>query len=286
MCGIGAINTAKADFSQINVRLLAKNLMRGLQVRGKHASGAAWYETEPTEGHHVFYAKKDIPARQFIPALDQMPRKCRNVILHTRYATLGDPADNRNNHPILVPGIVGVHNGVIRNHNELIARHGGRRTGEVDSESLFRLLQHSPERVADLATIQGAVATAWIDVQEPRSLHLARCSGRPMAVAQTKNGSTIMASTKDIVKTAMWKSGVFADFEYEVPEWTYLKVTGGSIVEYDQIPVPDWYREQQEEEERAKRARKYQRPTPLWGSSDGDLHSMFPSSYGNASDRW
>lgn len=235
MCGIAAINTNPRDFSSIDTRKLARNLLLAIEERGRHATGVGWYQKEPDpdSGVNVFTMKSGVRAREFVDSgsLNQMPRRARNVILHTRYATLGDPANDDNNHPIVVPGIVGMHNGVLDNYEYLFDKYAEDRYGEVDSECLMWLIKNSKDICHDLGDVDGAATIQWIDVEQPTVLHLVRLSGRPMSVAQTKRGSLVMASTRRLLLKAMNRSNVHPDFIFDVPEFTYLRVQSGRIDE-------------------------------------------------------
>lgn len=69
---------------------------------------------------------------------------------HSRLVTNGLQSDNDNNQPVIVPGAVGIHNGIITNEAELWARHTEmtRRT-EVDSEVLLGILRGHLDRSGD-----------------------------------------------------------------------------------------------------------------------------------------
>ena len=56
---------------------------------------------------------------------------------HTRYATLGSPSINSNNHPIRTGNTIGTHNGSIYNHKELFQKYNMTRFAQVDSEAIF-----------------------------------------------------------------------------------------------------------------------------------------------------
>ena len=119
MCGIAGFCINDADHKKLKTRSIAKSLLLAIQERGEDATGAAWSENDNGKPA-LFYAKSDMPAHEFIESLDDlMPRYTRTAILHTRWATKGDPADNDNNHPIVVGNTVGIHNGVITNDNSV-----------------------------------------------------------------------------------------------------------------------------------------------------------------------
>lgn len=233
MCGIAGFNIADDDARQIDSRRLAKMLLLEIQARGRHATGAAWSQRDPDTGKmNVWYAKQPGPATEFMATANSIPRGCRNAVLHTRYATQGSPRNNMNNHPIAVPGVVGVHNGHISNDDEIIDAYGGERDGEVDSEAAFRLIAGADDVTAELPRLQGRVALGWINVTAPRTLHLARLTGSPLAIGQTPGGSTVFASTEQLLSTACRLARVTLDLVTEVDEMTYLRMNNGVIHEW------------------------------------------------------
>jgi glucosamine 6-phosphate synthetase-like amidotransferase/phosphosugar isomerase protein len=61
---------------------------------------------------------------------------------HNRKPTKGSAADDRNNHPIVVGDVVGIHNGTIENDDDVFdseLKHYHRQ-GSVDSEAIFALM--------------------------------------------------------------------------------------------------------------------------------------------------
>ena len=70
--------------------------------------------------------------------LQNISNKTVALLGHTRFRTVGTPMVNDNNHPIESSHCVGTHNGTINNHDELFGKHEWKRTGQVDSEAIFR----------------------------------------------------------------------------------------------------------------------------------------------------
>jgi glucosamine 6-phosphate synthetase-like amidotransferase/phosphosugar isomerase protein len=231
MCGIAGFNLADEDAGRLDSRKLAAELLLAIEERGRHATGAAWSK-RGEDGPEVWYSKRAVPAARFLPDLSFMSRFSRNVVLHTRYATKGSPSNNDNNHPIVVPGVVGVHNGGIWNDDEIIAAYGGERTGEVDSEAAFRLIANAADPIADLPRLRGRVALAWIDVDRPHTLHLARLTDSPLAIGMTPGGSTVFASTERLLALGCRRAGVTLEMITGVDEMTYISASRGVIHEW------------------------------------------------------
>jgi predicted glutamine amidotransferase len=233
MCGIAGISLSPND-TKLNVRTASVALLRGIASRGPDATGAAWYDHDQDA---VKLTKIAVNTEKFIAARkDVLPETTPVIILHTRFATTGDKAKRENNHPIHHGNIVGVHNGVLWDHKGMFEDMGRKPLADVDSEAIFALLNDGvrPEKV--LNQVAGDAAIGWIDMTDPDVLHLARVVDRPLFIAQTTEGSLLYASTKYAIQDAAKQAGVKLEYEHEVEEGKYLKVVGGVIAEYLDIP--------------------------------------------------
>lgn len=243
MCGIAGFSICDKDHRVIRTRLLSDALLRQIQQRGRHATGAVWSENTE-DGTQLFYAKEDLPADDFIERnIGFIPKYTRTALLHTRWATKGSPTNNDNNHPILVPRIIGIHNGTIDNDDEIFAELGVERIAEVDSEAIFQLIANSDDPVQALPKLEGRAAIAWYEVNDPTVMHLARLEGSPLWIGHTPKGSLVFASTRELLVTAARNARVHLQTIWQVPEWMYLKVVKGEIVErrpiLEKYPVVD-----------------------------------------------
>ena len=236
MCGIAGLSLAPEE--RTFPTRVAAAMLREIEHRGRDATGAAWVQPQ-TLG--VFFAKAPVPAHRFIPTLNL--EGSRTAILHTRWGTKGSNKVEENNHPIVVPGIVGVHNGVIRNDDDIFKALGSpTRFGEVDSEAIFAALaadvpQTAPER---LSVLRGSAAVAWLTVDDEglsdRVLHLARVTSSPLWIGQTKKGSTLFGSTRRTIEAGAHEMKTRLVFEHEVEEGTYFRIRRGVIIEWSAIP--------------------------------------------------
>jgi len=157
-----------------------------------------------------------------------------------------------NNHPIVSDGIVLTHNGRCDNHRELFDALRCDRVGEVDSEAVAALLAHGPQTFGFatppelLELFRGVGAFAWLNVDEPDVLHLARASTRPLTIGRTRRGDLVYSSTPATLATAADLIGIRVEQVRSVPEGTYLRVESGEVVASTKFavvtpsaPVPD-----------------------------------------------
>ena len=233
MCGIAGFSISEKDSTHIGCRVLTKHLLLQIEARGRDATGVAWVQNN-TANDGVWFVKNDVPARDFVSQLSDIPTNTRSVICHTRYATQGDPSINENNHPIVAGNIVGVHNGHIDNDDEifeLLAERGVERIAQVDSEAIFQILANSDDPLEELGLLSGRAAIAWYDTDDDSVLHLARVSQSPLTVGVTHGGSTVFASTEHLLKRACFDAGVKLQTVFDVPESTYIYIVAGEIVE-------------------------------------------------------
>lgn len=206
MCGIAGFTLAPRD--RVDASRLASRLLLGIENRGRHATGAGWYD--PDTGK-AYVDKAAIPASQYVKFM-ALPDTTRTAVLHTRWASQGSPSNNGNNHPVDVAGAIGVHNGVIHNDRDVFGLLRGyyERRHQVDSEAIFALIRHSGLDVTEaLPLLTGSAAIAWLDTDDPtRTLHLARISSSPLVVGRTAAGSVVFASTIGTVTAAAADTGL------------------------------------------------------------------------------
>ena len=240
MCGIAGFSICDKEHRLIRARVLGRELLLQIEQRGRDATGAVWSENTE-DGKELFYAKDNVPARQFVrDNMELIPKYTRTALFHTRYATQGSPTNNDNNHPIAVPRIIGVHNGHIANDDEVFAELGVERIAEVDSEAIFQLIANSADPIEALPKLEGRAAVAWFEADDPHTMHLARLEGSPLWVGHTVNGSLVFASTRQLLTKAAENAHVRLQTIWEVPEWLYLKVVKGEIVERRAIKEPTY----------------------------------------------
>lgn len=200
---------------------IAQIMFPALVARGKHAWG--WAVNVENE----IYMDKH-PGRSDEPEAIQkmvLPDNPKWIIGHTRHATHGDPADNRNNHPLQHGNILGAHNGVLINHESILKETGRWVEGtEVDSEAILAAV-NKWGHLEGLKRIVGSMVAVYIRLDYKNTINIARSYGRELFIARTKTGSLYWSSET----AALDALGVnFTSIE-AMGGYQLLKVRGGRV---------------------------------------------------------
>jgi glucosamine 6-phosphate synthetase-like amidotransferase/phosphosugar isomerase protein len=162
MCGIvvglafGKLNQRDESMRQKLLRYFTTELMVATEERGRDATGATILFNDGkymglkrgekvSDFLSIFGESKDCYG-SLLKVWREYPQRGRIYLGHCRAGTTGDKEDNENNHPIKIGNLVGIHNGVIKNHDEIFKKLGCKRDGKVDSESIFRLFEHYTQK--------------------------------------------------------------------------------------------------------------------------------------------
>jgi glucosamine 6-phosphate synthetase-like amidotransferase/phosphosugar isomerase protein len=197
MCGIAGYSFSSS--SRVDRTLAAQALFALIAERGSDAVGYAYR----SERSPVVVHKQRTGASELLEAVS-IPDDATQALLHVRDYTKGHPSLAANNHPIRHGAVVGIHNGIIVNDEEIFARYGFQRAEPgmtVDSEAIFALVEEADDRRAALEELYGSMATAWLDERVPDALFLARGLGRPLWVAEGES-EFLFASTEEALAVA------------------------------------------------------------------------------------
>lgn len=201
MCGIFGIAVAAGHpLAGGGFRAAVDAMFRISASRGKEASGLALLCDGGVQVH-----KRPLPADQMIRAPiyrdimaglnSESARAAPQALVgHSRLATHGLQGINANNQPVEVPGMIGVHNGIIVNYDKLFAAHPEiGPASDLDSVALFRLLDRNRRASGDIAaacrdTFAEAVGSAAIG---------ALMHDQNALLVATNNGSLYFAVARD-----------------------------------------------------------------------------------------
>ena len=238
MCGIAGYSLSL--HSPVERTLAAQALLAGIAERGADAVG---YAARSEEGA-IAVTKLRGGASALLDEI-AVPADARQVLVHVRDYTKGHPEITANNHPIRHGSVVGIHNGLIENDDALLARYGLERQEPdmtVDSEAIFALMELREHHPRALSEMRGALAAAWLDERDERTLYLARGVGRPLWNAQTHT-DLYFASTQRALAIVGAALRVRLELR-EVRQGRLLHVVAGKVVRARRFRPDRSYREE------------------------------------------
>ena len=230
MCGIAGYSL-DVD-SGVDRTLAAQALLAGIAERGADAVGYA----HRGAGREVTIHKQRSGATALLDAVELPARRDGRARPRARLHQ-GPPHVLANNHPIRHGSVVGIHNGIIVNDEEILARHGIERAEPemtVDSEAIFALMDMTRSDHAALEELRGSMATAWIDERVPGRLHLARGVARPLWIGRARR-ELFFASTKSALEVVEGALRLTLR-KHEVSEGRLLHLERGRIVSRGALP--------------------------------------------------
>ncbi len=196
MCGIAGYSLSSR--SGVDRTLAAQSLLAGIAERGADAVGYA--HRSPDESYPVV-TKQRTPASMLLDRIE-VPQSATELLVHVRDYTKGHPSIPANNHPVRHGPVVGIHNGIIVNDDELLAPHSCARAEPrmtVDSEAIFALAAHSRNDPRALEALVGSMAAAWLDERERGTIYAARGIGRPLWLGAGRH-ELFFASTRQALE--------------------------------------------------------------------------------------
>jgi glucosamine 6-phosphate synthetase-like amidotransferase/phosphosugar isomerase protein len=224
MCGIAGYSLTSG--SRVERTLGGQALLAAIAERGADAVGYAY--RRPGERYPTV-VKQRTPASQFLDRI-AVPDETSQLLVHVRDYTKGHPSISANNHPVRHGPVVGIHNGIILNDDELLAEHECARAEArmtVDSEAIFALAAHAEHDPRALERLHGSMAAAWLDEREPDLLFAARGVGRPLWTGEGRD-CVFIASTKLALEIVERYCGLELR-KREVHEGTFLILRDGKV---------------------------------------------------------
>jgi glucosamine--fructose-6-phosphate aminotransferase (isomerizing) len=229
VCGIAGYSLGPD--SRVERTVPARALLAGIAERGADAVGYAFRAPAAPIAVH----KQRSGATALIDRIG-VPEDATQLLVHVRDYTKGHPSLSANNHPIRHGAVVGIHNGIITNDDELFDEHGiprGEPGMTVDSEVIFAIAERSRGRTAKaFEQLYGSMAAAWLDEGRPELL-LARGMGRPLWVGQGKH-ELFFASTRLALELVESYGGVKLK-KAQAGEGTVMAVDNGVVVARDKV---------------------------------------------------
>jgi glucosamine 6-phosphate synthetase-like amidotransferase/phosphosugar isomerase protein len=224
MCGIAGYSLSLR--SGVDRTLAAQALLAGIADRGADAVGYAY---RGGQDEYPVVTKQRTAASRLLERIS-VPAHADELLIHVRDYTKGHPSIPANNHPVRHGPVVGIHNGIITNDDELLASHPCARSEprmSVDSEAIFALAAHSHNDPRALESLAGSMASAWLDQREPGTLFAARGVGRPLWLGRGRH-EVFFASTRAALEIVSEYTGVQLKMS-EVQDGTFLELHEGRV---------------------------------------------------------
>lgn len=246
MCGIMGYFTT-GNLSSIDkkyIKQLNLNLLYETAVRGTDATG---YLAHYSKYNKSIWYKKAIPSPLFIKQgcvdFKELPDR---FVGHTRMATSGNPAYNRNNHPLVRNKFGLMHNGVVTywntNHDYKELRRS--MCSETDSELFAVYLEQNNHSFKNFRTVFDNASYAIVTMHlDSGNVVMCKDMMRDLAVANLSKtlGIVLFASTACLINRAM--EATFKEFpEYRVDQidaYTVYEATEEGLKEKYKIKQPN-----------------------------------------------
>ncbi len=238
MCGIAGYSLSSR--SRLDRTLAAQSLLAGIAERGADAVGYAY--RSPGDAYPTV-RKQRTPASMLLDRIS-VPPAAIELLVHVRDYTKGHPSIPANNHPVRHGPVIGIHNGIILNDDELLEPHDCARSEPrmtVDSEAIFALAAHSGNESRALEALTGSMAAAWLDEREPETVFVARGAGRPLWLGSGKH-ELFFASTPQALAVVEQYAGVRLR-KRELEQGTFLALRGARVVREERFQPDLSYRE-------------------------------------------
>lgn len=221
MCGIGGFIKSCSVDNKFTLSIM-DDLAWELEARGTDATGVY-----TSDGNGII-RKAPVRASKF----NQWPKRLGKVsFIHTRAATQGSKKDNNNNHPVVGPKYVMVHNGMCPSIGRIA---GYAYKGEVDTEIfLSHIEEYGLEKGID--GFVGSASIAICERKNPQKVWLWKWHS-PLALSYVHGFGIFFASTLDILNLVMrdnfkLTNGLFTSaYTYECNDGDLIEIDLNSMM--------------------------------------------------------
>ncbi len=199
MCGIVGY------IGQKNNPQIGLSALRRLEYRGYDSAGIAIFNPEKQE---IFCLKATGKIEELEKKFSQNPVQGNPFILHTRWATHGEPSEiNAHPHYSNNKNIFVVHNGIIENYKEIkqaLIKQGYKFFSETDTEVIPNLIDYYFKNNLEQAVrqamkkVKGAYAIAVISKDDPEKIVAAKF-GSPLILGINENEFLVASSPEAVI---------------------------------------------------------------------------------------
>lgn len=242
MCGIfGVITKKESNFSNEFLFKSLKNLGKLSQTRGKDSSGLCVLDSDD----NTFYIYKGAITTSELFKNKEVVKLVQNIFLkkniskiafgHARLVTNGSQLNPNNNQPIVKDDIIGIHNGIITNVDDLWGLNSDIvRENEIDSEVLFSLIR---KELNHDKSIEHSVRDSILKICGTASIALSFKDYNKFILA-TNNGSLYILHNNDIVYFASEKAMLNSlikknNLNIKIGKFNFFQLSANSLFSID-----------------------------------------------------
>ena len=222
MCSIFGLTKPEGHISQHQLETIRRsftNIASNACSRGKDSTGIAIISSKGKFTYKtILSSDKAVLTQEWQDKIvNNINNDAISIIGHTRAATTG-AVTTRNAHPFSYGSIIGAHNGIIDNWDEV---KGHKDKMQVDSEIIFSRLSRMSYKDA-LEGLIGYYAVSFVD-HNYRKFYLAKEEQAPLRLSYWKKAKTLFyGSTDTILKNGLQKSGLNLS-TYDAPDNRIMK---------------------------------------------------------------
>ena len=240
MCGIfGVISKKEAKYSKSFIEKSLTSLAKFSESRGKDTSGLCVFDQKDnkliinkgnTHTTELFKKKNVKDSLKYLHTSDT-----KFAFGHSRLVTNGTQLNANNNQPILKDGVIGIHNGIITNEDELWGVNPDiNREYEIDTEVLLALIRKELNLTNN---IEASVAKSISSIEGTASVAL-MFDDYDKFVLATNNGSLYILQAEDIIffasERAMMNSFIKkCNLKSIVPDFKVFQLSYNTIFSVD-----------------------------------------------------
>lgn len=210
MCGIfGVIAKNEAKYTSEFLKKSLKTLARLSETRGKDSSGLCVLDSDNNTFHiykGAITTTKLFNKKEVIGSVQKIFSQSNTTKLafgHARLVTNGTQLNTNNNQPIIKDDVIGVHNGIITNVDNLWSTNKDiLRENEIDTEVLLSLIR---KELKEKKIIENSVKESILKIEGTASIALSFKDFNKFVLA-TNNGSLYILRSNDIVYFASEKA--------------------------------------------------------------------------------
>lgn len=225
MCGLAGFARHPESPSLETAKRIVSTLLLEQKHRGRHATGvAASGGSNPFVWKWAVDPTTAVGSEAWTNVMEAVAPNTPFLMGHIRWATQNNANKDEAAHPFQIGKVVGAHNGIIRNWDELRSKTDDGKEWIVDSQAALSLLNKFKDPAKALNLLDGYWSLTWT---KNGKLFACRTHDAPLALAYVPAERTLYwASERDILRRTLLR-------HYQVKDFDLWENSPGVLYEYD-----------------------------------------------------